>query len=145
VPYKDPEQARENARVYRANNRDRKNAHERKRRAERGEQVRAYHREYYRKNRTVFAATGWRNHLRKKYGLTLEQYDALFENQGSRCAICACTEPRGNKWVVDHCHDTGKVRGITCNSCNTGMGGFADTAALLRKAADYLDQHKDTQ
>lgn len=76
--------------------------------------------------------------LRRKYNLTPEQYDALFKAQGFHCAICPAVTPGGNGWCVDHCHDTGKVRGILCRSCNIMLGHAKDSPAILQAAIDYL-------
>jgi hypothetical protein len=84
-----------------------------------------------------------RAQLKRLYGITPEQRDAMFESQGSCCILCGSIEPRGGKWAVDHCHTNGKIRGVACNSCNTALGLFMDSSTLLRKAADYLDKHKD--
>jgi len=59
--------------------------------------------------------------------------------QGGVCAICGRV-PKMR--CVDHDHDTGRVRAITCGPCNSGMGYFGDSAERLRAAADYLDQHR---
>jgi hypothetical protein len=81
--------------------------------------------------------------LRKKFGLTLDDFDAMLTSQGGRCAICPVTEPGGvGTWAVDHCHKTGRVRGILCNRCNRGIGRFGDDPARLRAAAAYLMQHR---
>ena len=78
-------------------------------------------------------------HFRRLYGVTREE---LSEKQGGRCAICgvefATLDPQ--LWHVDHCHTSGVTRGLLCQGCNTALGKFNDSAALLRKAADYLDQ-----
>jgi len=77
----------------------------------------------------------------RKYGLTVEQYDSMVEQQGSRCAICHGPDPKtngGQHWCVDHDHATGKVRGLLCHDCNIGLGKFRDDPDLLRRAADYL-------
>lgn len=74
---------------------------------------------------------------RYKYGITIEQYEALFSAQGGACAICA--RPPGTKPLcVDHDHNTGAVRGLLCSQCNTALGVFGDNEAGLRKALDYL-------
>lgn len=81
--------------------------------------------------------------LRDKYGITEEDYNRMFTEQNGKCAICETSEQTG-KWQrfgVDHCHITGKVRQLLCNECNRGMGLLRDNAELLRKAADYLDKH----
>ena len=84
--------------------------------------------------------------LKHRFGITLEEYAALFKKQGNRCAICAAvsnkTAGSGTYWnfSVDHCHVSGKIRGILCNRCNRSIGLFEDDATLLREAAKYLDR-----
>lgn len=80
-----------------------------------------------------------RGHLRRKFGLTLEQYDDMLKKQGDVCAICK-GRPTG-RWkslAVDHSHATGKVRGLLCYHCNLTLGYGRDSAAILEKAAEYL-------
>ncbi len=78
----------------------------------------------------------------KKYGLTVEQHQALFEIQGGLCLIC--NESFGKRVHIDHDHSTGRVRGLLCHTCNVGLGHFKDSSALLRKAAEYLEGHQPT-
>lgn len=62
-------------------------------------------------------------YLLTKYGITLEEWESLFEAQGSVCGLCGSPDPRNKLgWHTDHCHETGKVRGITCYPCNVTMG-----------------------
>lgn len=83
--------------------------------------------------------------LKMRYGITTEHRDELLKSQSGKCAICQhpisfCG--RGTtkeKAHVDHCHETGAIRGILCAVCNTSLGRFNDDAALLRRAADYLE------
>jgi len=79
--------------------------------------------------------------LQREYGITLAEYEALLVAQDGGCAICGVKNPAGrwDKWHVDHCHDSQKVRGVLCSSCNHGIGQFKDDPALLRRAADYLE------
>jgi hypothetical protein len=65
----------------------------------------------------------------------------LAEND-NRCAICGAP-PGEKRLAIDHSHATGRVRSLLCISCNNGLGRFKDDPALLRSAADYLDQHAD--
>lgn len=89
---------------------------------------------------------GWCRHCSKdssllsKYDISLSDYNKLICDQSGRCAICDTTEPKGrrNVFVVDHCHKTGKVRGLLCNHCNTGIGKLKDNIELLQKAISYL-------
>jgi hypothetical protein len=73
----------------------------------------------------------------KKYGITADCYRTMQHEQDSKCAICS--KPLDDmKLLVDHCHDTGKVRGLLCAGCNTGIGLFKDSEDLLTKAIKYL-------
>jgi hypothetical protein len=88
--------------------------------------------------------------LKRRYGLTVHEYDALSAAQDNRCAICGERESYGKaaskigdgrKLCVDHCHATGAVRGLLCNHCNQGLGRFRDAPALLARALVYLLGH----
>lgn len=85
--------------------------------------------------------------LRASYGIGLTQYEQMLENQQHGCAICGEPETRtsnaGGRRVlcVDHCHDTGYVRGLLCARCNSAIGHMRDDPALLRVAAYYLEKH----
>lgn len=74
--------------------------------------------------------------LKKTYGITLAEYDALLAAQDGKCAICK-TELNLN---LDHCHDSGKLRGILCNRCNQGIGYFRNDIHLLKSAIAYLER-----
>jgi hypothetical protein len=73
------------------------------------------------------------------YGITSECVEELREAQGNLCAICREPLANGQFCHVDHDHTSGRVRGVLCNRCNTGLGKFLDDAGLLRKAAHYLE------
>jgi len=88
-------------------------------------------------------------HLKKQFGLTLNVYEAILEHQGGVCAICGEAETAVNSGskkplalAVDHCHKTGKVRGLLCSKCNTGLGNFKDSTVLLQTAIKYLDSRR---
>lgn len=72
-----------------------------------------------------------------RYGITQEQFDALLASQGGHCALCDSTK----SFHVDHCHKTGRVRGILCVSHNTALGRFEDDPFALETAAMYLRGH----
>lgn len=77
----------------------------------------------------------------KAYGLTPAIYEWMLRKQCSRCAICGIDNPARTghlRFHVDHCHKTGKVRGLLCASCNTGLGRFHDDPDLLKTAIAYL-------
>lgn len=76
-----------------------------------------------------------------KFGLTLEDYDAMIAAQGGGCACCGRTVNKsGRRLGVDHDHRTGHVRGILCHHCNAGIGHLGDTLDGLRRAVAYLDR-----
>ena len=75
----------------------------------------------------------------RKYGLTEQSYKDLFEFQCKCCAICNNKLPGGKRdWHVDHCHKTGKVRGILCHHCNLMLGNARDTPEILQRGIKYL-------
>ena len=75
----------------------------------------------------------------KAYGLTKADYEAMLASQNYCCAICTIEAwTQRTALHVDHCHSTGRVRGLLCNECNTGLGKFRDSPSLLRKAAEYV-------
>jgi hypothetical protein len=86
--------------------------------------------------------------LKKKYGIGLKEYKGMLFKQDGVCCICKLKEsalnPRTKKardLAVDHCHDTGKVRGLLCAQCNTGLGLLKDDISLLNKAIVYLSSN----
>jgi hypothetical protein len=76
-------------------------------------------------------------HLKHRYGIGADEFDALVALQGGVCAICGKEDPEH----VDHNHDTGEVRGILCFNCNGGLGQFKDSIDSLVNAAAYLGTH----
>jgi hypothetical protein len=75
-------------------------------------------------------------HLKKKYGIDQNGYMQLFKKQNGKCAICQKTQSRA--FDVDHCHSTGKVRGLLCTSCNRMLGHAHDDVSKLKAAIEYL-------
>ena len=81
-------------------------------------------------------------HLLRSYGISSEDFDKLLTEQNHCCAICGTSEPGGryDTFNVDHCHETGKVRGLLCKSCNIALGEFKDDIDMLKKAVVYLEK-----
>ena len=73
----------------------------------------------------------------KKFGLTLEDYDVLLEQQNNVCKLCG-RPPIGRRLAVDHNHETGKIRGLLCLQCNAVLGSVREDASLLQKMVKYL-------
>ncbi len=134
------------------------------RRDRRNTKARLYNKRYYRANRGnpayVAALTAWskrpendpyyrqkqrelppsKNRARRiktMYGLTQGDFDAILAAQGKVCAICREPPAHGHLYV-DHCHATGRVRGLLCHPCNAGLGYFRDCATRLAQAGGYL-------
>jgi hypothetical protein len=91
----------------------------------------------FKKKNPNYARNWWR---KTKYGATVEQLDALRKKQNSLCVGCLATLT-DNKECVDHCHKTGIVRGLLCDSCNVSIGRLGDNPETLRRLADYLESH----
>lgn len=78
---------------------------------------------------------------KRRYGVCNKEYKKMLEQQCGQCAICGTNKPktRGKtSFCVDHCHETGLVRGLLCSECNTGLGKFKDKIEFLEKAIEYL-------
>lgn len=115
----------------------------------------AHNKSYYAKNREKLIAASKeyakrapivnrKATLRAKYRITLEDYNNMLAAQAGKCAICGTDKPgrRGVKYLcVDHCHKTGKVRGLLCVQCNSALGQLQDNLQTLQSAIEYLKQH----
>jgi len=83
-----------------------------------------------------------RSHLRNKFGLTLEDYDRMLADQDGGCAVCG--DPPGTSALhVDHCHESGRVRGLLCFRCNSAIGNLRDDPDIVASALAYLTRHGD--
>ena len=81
--------------------------------------------------------------LKRRFGITLDDFNEMYKNQGGKCLICDATESMSShRLAVDHCHITGKIRGLLCKSCNVALGGFKDNIESLKKAIKYLEEKK---
>jgi hypothetical protein len=80
-------------------------------------------------------------HLKRSYGITLNEYNEMLEEQGHRCKTCGTTKAGGKhgKFMVDHSHNTGKVRGLLCKSCNIALGEIKDNRQTLLNMVEYLE------
>lgn len=101
---------------------------------------------YNRAHRAANPAIYRARELRKNFDIGPEDYDRLLNEQSGVCAICERPESveRGGKseWLsVDHCHTTGKVRGLLCSQCNHAIGKLNDDPELMRRAISYLRSH----
>lgn len=105
-------------------------------------QCRNEYMEGYRQRNPLYARS---KHLKNERGITLDQYKEMFDAQGGMCAVCEQEETQVTRkgirraLAVDHCHESGRVRGLLCGRCNRGLGNFDDDSDRLRSAAAYLD------
>lgn len=127
---------REYDKQWRINNPDKTKAHYKKWYEKNKEKVLAKQKQRNLENPEKRYLTNRKSDLRK-YGITLEQYEQLEKKQKGVCAICG-NKNQNKKLDVDHCHKTGKVRGLLCSNCNNGLGKFKDDKTLLNKAIKYL-------
>ncbi len=91
------------------------------------------------KNKEKYIRTGRNLRYYRRYGITLSDYEIMYEQQEGKCYICSSHKLRLS---VDHCHSTGKIRRLLCNFCNIGLGAFKDNEEFLKKAIHYLETHK---
>lgn len=129
---------------WRKRNPDKAWEHNRKWREKQGDNGRSY---YYRTHEArLMASQKWRNlnkkqrqekHLRSKYGLTFERYNALLDKQHNSCKLCGKNPIRTP--VVDHNHRTGRIRGIVCQKCNIIIGMYESCPEVLTLVPQYLE------
>lgn len=113
---------------------------EREYRRTRRSKINARRRQFYRDNPEHYAAIMHKERLKRRYGLTVADYDQMFASQGGVCALCKRSCIRERRLSVDHCHTTGKVRGLLCVACNLALGYLKDSPTLFRLAAEYLER-----
>ena len=97
-----------------------------------------YHRRWLLKNK---------DHVRDKtfkrnFGISLTDYESMFQIQKGLCFICEKTCPTGHKLAVDHCHTTGKIRSLLCLTCNALLGYLENRAIPIEKYLNYIEMHK---
>jgi hypothetical protein len=102
---------------------------------------REYGRKYRQENRAELREKTLWYDRKSSYGITKEQYINMLVEQNNMCAICLHTpDDVIYDFHVDHCHTTGKIRGLLCRGCNHGLGNFKDNITSLRLAAQYLEE-----
>lgn len=84
----------------------------------------------------------FRLNIKGLYGISPERYDQMLAEQNGVCALCLGVGNSGRRLSVDHCHKTGKIRGLLCNLCNMFLGGCKDDVAILREAIKYIEYHR---
>lgn len=106
------------------------------------EKARAIAASWISRNRVRMKFLKFNINLRTKYGIDAEDWARMFNAQDGHCAICLLKLDGGFHTHVDHCHATGKVRGLLCHGCNTSLGHLLDSPTVLRSAITYLETHR---
>ena len=87
-----------------------------------------------------YKTVGKEIHLFKQYGITVDDYNAIFTEQNGKCGICETHQSELKQALsVDHNHKTGEVRGLLCHNCNIGIGYLKDDVNILQNAIQYLN------
>lgn len=127
-------------REYREKNRDKILETERKYKLRNREKVKACQEKWRKANKERVRANLRKNSLKRKYGMSVQEYDDMLASQLHRCAICKKHQSElKTGFVVDHHHETGKVRGLLCRPCNSTIGYAFESISTLRNAIDYLE------
>ena len=141
MPYKDPAVRRAKMKEkYHSKSLEERRAYQRAYYHNNKEKKQAYCRKYYQENRDKAYA----KRLMKDYGLTLDDYNQMLEEQNGVCKIChgTCTHNQRREagtLSVDHCHTTGKVRGLLCGKCNSALGFLNDDIQSVKRMVKYLE------
>jgi hypothetical protein len=104
------------------------------------EKLNANNKKWREENKEQDALVMLKARLKRKYNLSIDEYKTLIESQNNSCKVCG-THAKNNlkgKLYIDHCHTTGKVRGLLCMKCNSALGLLNDDKALIQNLLDYL-------
>ena len=113
------------------------NAAAKRRRDARPDQYRAAAAKWRRENPEKVHA----NNIRNYYGIEADEYHRRLDEQGRRCACCGVdSNGERRRFYVDHCHETGRIRGLLCHKRNSGIGALGDNVEGLKKALAYLER-----
>lgn len=131
---KNPNKFKEYSKTTRANNLEKMKEKRRENYRNNREKELNHHSEYFAKNKTKL----YLNKITKNFNITVEQYYEMWDNQKGVCALCSDPPTEKMNLCLDHCHETGKVRGLLCTKCNKALGLFKDNIETIRKAIEYL-------
>lgn len=128
------------ARNYRKNNPEKSKEYDRRRGAKYREKSKERRKVYYQENKDKFRD----RRFLKKFGITLDEYNKIFEEQNGCCVICEKHQIEFERALaVDHNHKTGEVRGLLCTYCNMGIGQLNENIEVLERAIKYLKKYND--
>ena len=82
------------------------------------------------------------SYMRRVYGITLNEYNEMLEQQSGLCYVCNGLPKGGKSLAIDHCHATGSVRRLLCSNCNTVLGLVNEDVNIMSKLISYIEEHK---
>lgn len=97
-----------------------------------------WRREHPEAHKAIYRRCNLKANLKRRFGLTIEEYNALVEMSDGLCGICRQPESRDRRLSLDHDHQTGAIRGFLCSKCNLLLGNAGDDADLLERAINFL-------
>lgn len=104
----------------------------------------------HRRDPTTNSLYACRSNLKRKYGMTIREYEEILCRQNQRCAICGRNENgraykhgQPKRFCLDHNHTTGKIRGLLCSTCNRVVGIIETRSDLLERAKNYIVEHQE--
>lgn len=104
------------------------------------EKRKAYNYKWMSNNYEKWQETQRKSRLKRKFGISVEEYNTVLQKQQGQCGICGVKRTDiKTTFSVDHDHSTGRVRGLLCHECNMGLGKFKDSTKVLLAAIDYLN------
>lgn len=112
---------------------------ERKKRQNKSE----YQKEWARKNSARVKELSRAQHLKRKFKITVEEYEQMLKNQNSVCWICQKKCETNYALAVDHDHKTGNIRGLLCKNCNTAIGMFKEDVDVIMRAIEYIKKYSE--
>lgn len=125
---------------YSEHNREMRQKHKEKREAYDRERGTGWDRADSREKYAQTDEQRFKSYIKRQYGLEWDEYQQMVEEQDGNCAICGQKDPDRPRLSIDHDHYSGRVRGLLCFPCNTGIGKLQDNYDLVQRAADYLKE-----
>jgi hypothetical protein len=108
------------------------------------ERVKKYRQQLRDTNPQKLVLSNRKTKLKRAYGIGLEEYDKMLKAQNYKCAVCGIKQEEAGKkgLVVDHCHDSGKIRALLCSNCNSSLGLLKEDLQVLESLKNYIIKHK---
>ena len=130
---------KEHLHQYQEANKEKRKEQNRKRYASHRDEMKEDAKRWRQNNKEKCRQTNWNSRLKMTYGITSDEYNKVLAEQNGCCAICGNPNAEYKRRLhIDHNHSTGKIRGLLCVRCNSGLGNFQENLLLLDKAKEYI-------